>query len=472
MNKKKLLGYMLGPVGSGLLGFVSLPIIAWFYSVEDVGRISMLQVFMSFSVLFFCLGLDQAYVREYHESKNKPALLKTVFFPSLALSILSFLLLAIYDLKIVSKWLYEIPSTYLSLITILCFVIALASRFLSLVLRMQERSFAFSMSQLLSKIIFLLIVINTVWLGFARDTYSLVTANTASMILAFLVFTWNTKSEWLIAIKEQININELKSAFSFGWPLIFGGLASWGLNVMDRLFLRYFSTYTELGVYSITMSVAVVVTIFAGIFNTIWSPMVYKWMSEDNFDYEKIDTVLEYVVAAIYFFIVLTGLFSWVIPYFLPPQYSNIQYLLAVCLLGPLLYTLSEVTGIGIAVVRRTKFSMLCAIVAMLCSLILNYFLVPQFGAAGAAISTAVAFFIFFILRTEISQLVWRKKSHLKVFLIMLSLLIISSLNLLLEQFRVEIYFLLTGMFFFGFILFNKIVKEILQKISFFRLFG
>lgn len=472
MNKKKLLGYMLGPVGSGLLGFVSLPIIAWFYSVEDVGRISMLQVFMSFSVLFFCLGLDQAYVREYHESKNKPALLKTVFFPSLALSILSFLLLAIYDLKIVSKWLYEIPSTYLSLITILCFVIALASRFLSLVLRMQERSFAFSMSQLLSKIIFLLIVINTVWLGFARDTYSLVTANTASMILAFLVFTWNTKSEWLIAIKEQININELKSAFSFGWPLIFGGLASWGLNVMDRLFLRYFSTYTELGVYSITMSVAVSVTIFAGIFNTIWSPMVYKWMSEDNFDYEKIDTVLEYVVAAIYFFIVLTSLFSWVIPYFLPPQYSNIQYLLAVCLLGPLLYTLSEVTGIGIAVVRRTKFSMLCAIVAMLCSLILNYFLVPQFGAAGAAISTAVAFFIFFILRTEISQLVWRKKSHLKVFLIMLSLLIISSLNLLLEQFRVEIYFLLTGMFFFGFILFNKIVKEILQKISFFRLFG
>ncbi len=472
MNKKKLLGYMLGPVGSGLLGFVSLPIIAWFYSVEDVGRISMLQVFMSFSVLFFCLGLDQAYVREYHESKNKPALLKTVFFPSLALSILSFLLLAIYDLKIVSKWLYEIPSTYLSLITILCFVIALASRFLSLVLRMQERSFAFSMSQLLSKIIFLLIVINTVWLGFARDTYSLVTANTASMILAFLVFTWNTKSEWLIAIKEQININELKSAFSFGWPLIFGGLASWGLNVMDRLFLRYFSTYPELGVYSITMSVAVVVTIFAGIFNTIWSPMVYKWMSEDNFDYEKIDTVLEYVVAAIYFFIVLTSLFSWVIPYFLPPQYSNIQYLLAICLLGPLLYTLSEVTGIGIAVVRRTKFSMLCAIVAMLCSSILNYFLVPQFGAAGAAISTAVAFFIFFILRTEISQLVWRKKSHLKVFLIMLSLLIISSLNLLLEQFRVEIYFLLTGMFFFGFILFNKIVKEILQKISFFRLFG
>lgn len=468
MNKNKLLGYALGPVGSGLLGFISLPIITWFYPVEDVGRIAMLQVFISFSVLFFCLGLDQAYVREYHESKNKPSLLKTVFVPCLSLSILSFLLLVLYDLEAVSKWLYEIPSNYLSIVTILCFVIALASRFLSLILRMQERSYAFSMSQLLPKIIFILIVVNTVWLGLSRNTYSLITANAASVILAFLVFIWNTRSELLLAQKEKIDVHALKSAFSFGWPLVFAGLASWGLNVMDRLFLRYFSTYAELGVYSITMSAAIVVTVFAGVFNTIWSPMVYKWMSEDQFDYEKIDTVLEYVVAAIYFFIVLTSLFSWIIPYFLPEQYNNVQYLIAVCLLGPMLYTLSEVTGIGIAVTRKTKFSMLCAIIAMLTSAILNYFLVPQLGASGAAISTACAFLVFFILRTEIAKMVWRKKSYLKIFIIMISLLILSSLNLIFENFRTEIYFIWIGMFFLGCIIFHKVIKNTLKVIKVF----
>lgn len=467
MNKKTILGYAIGPVVSGLLGFISLPIITWFYPVEDVGRISMLQVFMSFAVLLFCLGLDQAYVREYHEAKNKPALLKTVFFPCIILSILSFVLLAIYDLEAISKWLYEIPSTYLSVVTILCFIVALGSRFLSLVLRMQERSFAFSMSQLLPKIIFLIIVVNTVWLGFARDTYSLVTANATSVILAFLVFAWNTRSEWLAALTTKIDMNELKSALSFGWPLIFGGLASWGLNVMDRLFLRHFSTYTELGIYSVTMSVALVVTIFAGIFNTIWSPMVYKWMSEDKFDYEKIDTVLDYVLAAVYFFIVLTSLFAWIIPYFLPQQYSDIQYLIAVCLLGPLLYTLSEVTGIGIAVVRKTKFSMFCAIAAMLCSAILNYFLVPQLGASGAAISTAIAFLVFFSLRTIIAALVWRKKIHLKVFLIIITLLTLSSLNLLLEDFRTELYSVWVGMFFLGIYFFKKILNDFFRKFKY-----
>jgi len=235
---------------------------------------------------------------------------------------------------------------------------------------------------------------------------------------------------------------------------------------MDRLFLRHFSSYAELGVYSITMSIAVVVTIFAGIFNTIWSPMVYKWMSEDNFDYEKIDKVLGYVVAAIYFFIVLTSLFAWIIPYFLPPQYSNIQYLIAVCLMGPLLYTLSEVTGIGIAVVRKTKFSMLCAICAMLSSAALNYFLVPKLGASGAAISTAIAFLIFFGLRTVIAALVWRRTFHLKVFMIMVVLLVLSILNLLLENFRTEMYLIWISMLGFGFWVYRKYLKEILEIIK------
>lgn len=466
MNKKKILGYAVGPIGSGLLGFISLPIITWFYSVEDVGRISMLQVFTSFSVLLFCLGLDQAYVRDYHETENKPRLLRTVLAPCLIFSILFFFILGIYDLKIISVWLYEIPSIYLSIITIFCFVVALASRFLSLILRMQERSFAYSMSQLLPKIIFLFIVINTVWLGLARDSYSLITANATSTILAFLVFTWNTRHECLLAFKERVDIIQLRSAFSFGWPLIFGGLASWGLNVMDRLFLRNFSTYAELGVYSITMSVAVVVTIFAGIFNTIWSPMVYKWMSENNFDYKKIDIVTEYVLAAIYFFIVFTNLFSWIIPNFLPPQYSKIQYLISVCLLGPLLYTLSEVTGIGIAVVRKTKYSMLCAIIAMLSSAILNYLLVPQLGASGAAISTAIAFFIFFSLKTVIAALIWRRKFYLKVFFIMIVLMALSILNLLLEFFKIEMYLIWISMPFAGFIIFNNTLKEILRAIK------
>ncbi|HGF7196553.1 TPA: oligosaccharide flippase family protein, partial [Vibrio cholerae] len=83
MTPKKIASFAIGPIGGALLGFITLPIITWFFTQEDVGRLSMLTIAVSFSTLLFPLGLDQAYVREFHESGNKPKLFKTVVMPGL-----------------------------------------------------------------------------------------------------------------------------------------------------------------------------------------------------------------------------------------------------------------------------------------------------------------------------------------------------------------------------------------------------
>lgn len=433
MNIHKILRYALGPIGAAVLGFITLPLITWFYSVEDVGRISMLQVCTSFFVLLFCLGLDQAYVREYYESLNKPQLLKVVLLPSLTISITVLSIVYLYDSLIVSQWLYGIASPYLSIISMSCFLVALVARYLSLILRMQEKALAFSMSQLLPKILFLIFVLCVVYLGFTTDSYSLITANALSLFAAFVVYLWNTKCDWLPIFKEKFDWSQFKISLAFGLPLVIGGLASWGLNVMDRLFLRNMSTYTELGVYSVAMSIAAVATLFAGIFNTIWAPMVFKWVSEGNVDFKKIDDISEYVLAAIYFVVVLSGLFSWIIPYFLPQSYVEIQFIISACLLGPLFYTLSETTAVGIAIARKTKLAMLASILAMLINLVANYILVPLYGARGAAISTALAFWCFYILRTELAKMVWKDAATRKAYAVTLFLLILSVVNALIQ---------------------------------------
>lgn len=311
MNKKKILAYAIGPVGSGIFSVATLPIITWFYNVDDVGRISMLQVFTSFAILFFCLGLDQSYVRAYHDSDNKPLLLKHAMFPGVSICILSCLLIFIYKPDFISKILYNIESVYLSFLTFFCFIVALISRFLSLTLRMQERAIAFSMSQVLPKILLLLFVISTVvWAG-SRDSKQLFTANALALFIACLIFAWNTRNDWIPAFAQKFDKIEFQTHLSYGFPLLIGGLASWGLNVSDRIFLRLFSSYTDLGVYSVAMSIASAATIFATIFNTIWAPLVFKWVSSSEIDLKKIDDILEYILVAIYFIVVVAGLFSW-----------------------------------------------------------------------------------------------------------------------------------------------------------------
>ena len=419
MNKKTIVAYAIGPIGSAIISFASLPLIAWFYSVEDVGKISIFNAVASLATLVFCLGLDQAFVREYHGSANKPGLLKQVVLPGIILMTALVILVTAYDTRLLSVLIFDQSSQFLSIMVIVCFFVQYIARFLSLILRMQERAMAYSMSQLLPKIFFLLFLLLGVALGRDKTLHQLLSAYVLSACLVFIVYLFNTRRDWLPAIITKVDQDQMSSLFKFGLPLVFGSLASWGLNVADRFFLRYYSSFSELGIYSVTMSVAAVATLFAGIFNTIWAPLVYKWLSEDKIDNEKIDEIGEHVLAAIYFAIVGCSAFAWIVPYMLPPQYKAIEYLLPICLFAPLLYTLSEVTAVGIAISRRTIFSMLASVVAMLCNLAGNYLLVPHYGASGAATSTLLAFIVFYVLRTEFSKRVWRGIATRKTYLIL-----------------------------------------------------
>lgn len=454
MNKKTIVAYAIGPIGSALVSFASLPLIAWFYSVEDVGKISIFNAVASLATLVFCLGLDQAYVREYHGSTNKPSLLKQVVLPGIILMGVMGILITACNTRLLSLLIFDQSSQYLSIMVIVCFFVQYIARFLSLILRMQERAMAYSMSQLLPKIFFLLFLLLAVVLGRDNTLYQLLEAYVLSACLVFLVYLFNTQKDWLPAINEKVDKKQMGLLFKFGLPLVFGSLASWGLNVADRFFLRYYSSFSELGIYSVTMSVAAVATLFAGIFNTIWAPLVYKWLSEDKIDNDKIDEIGEHVLAAIYFAIVGCSAVAWIVPYLLPPQYKAIEYLLPICLFAPLLYTLSEVTAVGIAISRRTVFSMLASVMAMLCNLAGNYLLVPHYGASGAATSTLLAFIVFYVIRTEFSKRVWRGIATQKTYLILALLSMHVLINLWhlkggLNEVIISVCLLILGVLFF-----------------------
>ncbi|WP_339461953.1 lipopolysaccharide biosynthesis protein [Pseudomonas sp. EA_105y_Pfl2_R69] len=426
MNARKLVAFAIGPVGGAALGFITLPIITWFYSAEDIGRIAMFQVVSSFCILLFSLGLDQVYVREYHESEHKPALLKTALLPGL-LSLVVGLALCFVVPGFISQALFSVDSVLISILVALCFLAAFVSRFLSLILRMQERGLAFSMSQVLPKVLFLSVIGVYVLFSFGFDLFHLVIAHALSITAVTLIYVWNTRQEWLVALKQRVDTEKLKAMLRFGAPLIMGGIAFWGLTAMDKIFLRTFSSFEELGVYSVASSFAAAAIVFQSIFSIIWAPTVYKWAAE-GINTEKIDQVTEYVLVAVVILFSLAGLFSWAVTYLLPASYAKVQYILVTCMAYPLFYTLSETTVVGLGITRKSSYAMAASIIAVLVNLVGNYLLVPLYGAAGAAVSTAIAFWVFFICRTEFSCRVWRPIPRLKLYSMTLACLILSVL--------------------------------------------
>jgi O-antigen/teichoic acid export membrane protein len=406
VTPKQIAAFAIGPIGGALLGLISLPIITWFFTQEDVGRMAMLQVTIGFSTLLFSLGLDQAYVREFHEVSEKPSLLKRALLPGLILLATTLLTLLMFGSTLAS-WLFEIPEWHLSLLASTALLAAFISRFLSLVLRMNEQGLAYSMSQLLPKLLLLAVIGTYVVVGAEKSLTNLVIANTSALVFVCIVFAYNTRREWLASVTASLDTQHLKHMLRFGLPLILGGIAFWGLTAIDKIFLRTLASFEELGLYSVAVSFAAAATILQSVFSTVWAPTVYKWASKGE-GLENVHKVSRYILALVVLAFCLAGLLSWVVTFVLPPKYDAVRWIVVSCLGFPLLYTLSETTVVGIGISRRTGFAMLAAASSFAINLVGNWLLIPHYGAAGAAVSTCVSFWVFFVLRTEFSIYLWK----------------------------------------------------------------
>jgi O-antigen/teichoic acid export membrane protein len=414
VNTKNILAFAFGPIASAAFGLITIPVVAWAFSAEDVGRLNVIQVTVSFCLLLFVLGLDQTYVREFHEAPDRAQLLKACFAPGFLLLVAGGVFSTFFSGKL-SQLLYGMPNPVFFWITLASVVAAYISRFLSLILRMQERGLAFSMSQVIPKAILLVIIGSIAHFGLRRDFLSLQLAFLTSSFAVLAVYSWNTRSQWRPALTTRLDRKQTQSLLQYGAPLIFSGLAYWGLVGTSTVALRTLSNFSELGIYSVTTSIAGGVAIFQSIFTVVWAPIVFKWVAEEV-DLSRVDRVARRALAAVCATFVACGMLSWLADFLLPPQYAAVKYLLLCAIVQPLLYTLSEITYIGVHITRRTMLTVWVTVAALCVNVILSISLVPSYGAAGAVVANAVAFFVFFAARTEVSAAVWRQFPRLRIY--------------------------------------------------------
>jgi O-antigen/teichoic acid export membrane protein len=351
-------------------------------------------------------------------------------------------------------------------VTLYCIFTAYISRFLSLILRMQERGIAYSMSQIIPKFVMLLAVCTIVLAGINREFLNLQLAFLISTSTVLFIYAWNTRNEWLSAARTKIDPASTVPLLKFGVPLVFSGVIYWGLIATSTLTLRIYAPMSELGLYSVTASFAAVAGVFQSIFTVIWAPTVYKWQAE-NVDMTKVSIVSNQVLMTVCLICALCGMFSWITDYLLPEQYSSVKYLLLCSLIPPLMYTLSEVTSIGIGITKRTHFSIWATLIAFSANVILSINFVPAYGAAGAVVSNAIAYVIFFTVRTEFSSLIWQSFSRVRIYVFVNLLLVLSILTIICAAYDTTMYAYMWLFFLcFSFICFNSDAKSLWKEIK------
>lgn len=430
--KKKALGYGIGPLGSAFFSLISVPVIAWFYSVEDVARFALFQTIVVLYTLVFSFGLDQAYIREYYDTNDKDKLLGQVLKGILLPSFIFILLCTLLFKEKISYLLYDKYTLQIFFLTVFSSVFNLLTRVVSSIQRVKDQAILFSCSQVLPKFIFLLVLLVMTYTNNPKFENILWSQFIAISIV--LVFFIKINLKYIVSSIFISIDSSLKSYYIFGLPLILTGGAIWGLKLADRFYLKIFSTLEQLGMYSMAITIASGVVIFSSIFNTIWSPLVYKWVSsgdiKDEVIVEKIKDIGFKASLAVAGITAILIPLSYIVPYFLPSQYKSISSIIPLCALAPLLYTLSEITGIGINLKKNTKYTLFSCLIAIASHIVLSIYLIPNYGAIGAAVAGTLAFFIFFLARSIFSNYLWIKIDHKRIYFLNVMSIFIALLPL------------------------------------------
>lgn len=395
--------FSVGPWLSAVISFFTTPITTYLIIPTEFGKASMYTVAFSLIMQVVLMGTDQSFVRMFYElnEDQRPVLLWNSLIPSLSMSLLASAILLTFRRE-VSILLFDNPNLILPIVALsLTIVLAVLERFASLVLRMKKRGIAFSSLRVVSTasnaggLIFYALL-------FGRDFYAVIFGTVISHILVLLVSILMEFDFWKKGFLLSISL--MKKVILYGIPFVPAFMVTWLFNSMDKLALRSFSTFEEIGFYTAANKIVSVLLLVQTSFSTFWTAVAYEAYEkapDATSLYSKASKVLAGMMFAIS--LVLIG-FKDIIVLILDSAYLSAANIMPFLIFYPIMYTVSETTVGGINFKKKTHWHLWISMISALVNFVGNTMLVPIYGARGAALATGVSYVVFFYARTLISR--------------------------------------------------------------------
>jgi O-antigen/teichoic acid export membrane protein len=228
----------------------------------------------------------------------------------------------------------------------------------------------------------------------------LLVANTLVLTLLYgYTLFWLSKNQRQItgieAPVERARL-EISAAVKFGWPLVIVGLLGWIVHESDRFFLNYFLSDHAVGIYSAAYGlVASPFTIVVGMAAQLFYPIVFKAAGES--DRVKEQFILRSMLALSSAFCAIGVVFIWIFGPQIAQLALGVEYREEA--LGLFVWLAAGYGLLGVAMSfdlaafgeNKTKRIMFSYLLSALINVSLNFYLIPLYGAKGAAVATMFA---------------------------------------------------------------------------------
>ena len=408
---------------------------------DAFGKASMFDLFIQVGMILVIFGTDQAFIRLYYEEKSnkRGALLYNCLrIPMLTALVMIGLIFLFY--KPISTFLFGHESLSLTFILSIGILAQLLLRFGQLVIRMQQKGNLYSLIQIFQKLFnVILIIILFYILGSTFEV--LIFSKVLTLLLVMGIAIYFGKQFWSINnFKIKQVTHSQKDIIKLGAPFVLTTFITWLFEGFDKVAIRQWSTFDELGLYAAAMRLVALVMVLGTTFSTFWTPVAYERFSRQP---EKRDFFrnISIIVSFIMFFVAIGSIMAKdLIVILLGSDYQEAATIMPFLVFMPILYTISETTVIGINFYKKVNWHILIAGIACGINIFGNWLLVPEFGAIGASIATAFSYIIFFTLRTLISMVFFKVRYPLfRIYIMIIIISMYATFSILYDSFWINI---------------------------------
>ncbi|EOS61371.1 hypothetical protein C815_00546 [Firmicutes bacterium M10-2] len=214
-------------------------------------------------------------------------------------------------------------------------------------------------------------------------------------------------------------------------PLIANSIAWWVNNASDRYVVIFFCGLAQNGIYSVASKIPSILNIFQSIFNQAWTlSAVQDFDREDKNgfftnSYNIYNFGMVMIASGLIFIDKILAKFLYAKEFYIAWEY--VPFLLISIVFG----ALSGYIGGIFSAVRNSKIFAVSTIIGAAINIAMNIALVPFIGAMGAAIATAVSYFVVWAVRMKHVKKYIRLRIKLKRDILSYFILVIQAIVLL-----------------------------------------
>lgn len=396
MNRKKKLFFNMGVLAFGTFGskivvFLLMPFYTAWLSTEQYSAAELISSTANLLIPLACVGIVNGIFRFAAERESDK---RAVFSTSVALlGIGSLVFLALSPLlgliDLLDGWVW----------LVICYVLsANLQSVCAQYVRAVDRTTLFSVQGILNTLLTVLfnILFLAVWeMGVLGYVLSVIVGNLLTTL--FLVIVARL---WRVFSVRAINRRMMRDLLVFSLPMVPTTVCWLITDLSDRYMVSYFCGGAVNGIYSAAYKIPTVVTLMSGVFMQAWQFSAVAESSDEEgcraFYSEVFRGFLSVTAIGSVWLVVLAKPLSNIL---LNRAYFDAWRYMPTLLCAAAVEAIVAFLATVYMVKKKSMHSFLTAMIGTLLNLLLNFYLIPEWGALGAAVATLTAYVAVWIAR-------------------------------------------------------------------------